>query len=164
MKARRQQAILDLVAAERLGSQQEIRARLEVLGYPATQSTISRDVEELGLARIHDAQGTRYVAPAEVPGGSAAGPASAPLANGHRKLLRNLLQEYAVSFSSSVNLLVITTPPGAANILAEAIDRTGLPDIAGTVAGDNTILVVSREGATGRKVERVLQRIMEGRS
>ena len=61
-RARRRQAIVELISAERLGSQEEIRARLATLGLQATQSTISRDLEELGLARVHDADGVRYVA------------------------------------------------------------------------------------------------------
>ena len=64
-KSKRQQTILSLVSRERLGSQEEIRARLVALGLPATQSTISRDVEELGLARVHDHGGVRYVVPGE---------------------------------------------------------------------------------------------------
>src|SRR6266511_4367923 len=62
-KARRQQAILSLLGRERLGSQEDIRTRLRRMGLPATQSTISRDIEELGLARVHDQEGVRYVVP-----------------------------------------------------------------------------------------------------
>src|SRR5205085_1793877 len=69
VKTRRQQAILSLVSRERLSSQHEIRTRLKELGMDATQSTISRDVEELGLARVHDSEGLRYV----VPGGESNG-------------------------------------------------------------------------------------------
>jgi transcriptional regulator of arginine metabolism len=149
-KAKRQHAILSLVARERLASQEEIRARLRTLGVDATQSTISRDVEELGLARVHDPSGVRYV----VPGESAA---PAPL-----NLLRHSLQEFALSFTRGAGeLLVIRTPPGAAAALGEAIDRSGLSEIAGTIAGDNTILVVPREGGTAHDVECVLTQIME---
>ena len=148
-KPRRQRAILSLVAEERLGSQEEIRSRLRALGLDATQSTISRDVEELGLARVHDHQGLRYVVPGRE--------LSRPVA-----LLRHALGEFAVSFVQGAGgLLVIGTPPGAANALAEAVDRTALPEIAGTVAGDNTILVVPREGWSGAAVEATLRRIRE---
>jgi transcriptional regulator of arginine metabolism len=145
-KAKRQQALLSLVGRERLASQEEIRARLADLGLAATQSTISRDVEELGLARVHDPQGLRYV----VPGGAAAAPPPAAT-------LRHALDEFALTVTRGAGgLLLIRTPPGAANALAEAMDRTALPAIAGTVAGDDTILVVPREGASAADVEAAL--------
>jgi transcriptional regulator of arginine metabolism len=149
-KARRQQLILSLVARERLGSQDEIRARLQYLGLPTTQSTVSRDVEELGLARVHDAEGVRYVVPAE---------GTTP---GAMNLLRRALDEFALSFVRASQLLVVRTPPGAANALAEAIDRANLADVAGTIAGDNTILVVPREGVAVRSVERALRGVQAG--
>ena len=149
-KSKRQQTILSLVSRERLGSQEEIRARLVALGLPATQSTISRDVEELGLARVHDHGGVRYLVPGE---GVSSGPAN---------LLRHALLEFALSFARGAGqLVVIRTPPGAASALGEAIDRSMLADVAGTIAGDNTVLVVPREGATARSVERTLTTIME---
>ena len=85
-RTRRRQAIVELVSGERLGSQEEIRSRLAQLGHQATQSTISRDLEELGLARVHDAEGVRYVMP-EAGTGT---PSSARL--------RRLLAEFAVAF------------------------------------------------------------------
>lgn len=149
LKSRRQQAILLLVGRERLGSQEEIRARLAALGLPATQSTISRDVEELGLARVHDHDGTRYVVPGE-------GGAPVPM-----RLLEHLLDEFALSFTRSDHGLVVRTSPGAAPALAEGIDRAGLEDVAGTIAGDNTILVLGREGVAAATLERSLTQIME---
>ena len=149
VKAKRQQTILSLVGRERLGSQEEIRARLATLGLEATQSTISRDVEELGLARVHDHDGLRYVVPGN-------GAAPVPL-----RLLRRLLDEFALSFTRSDHGLVVRTPPGAASALAEGIDRVDLPEIAGTIAGDNTILILGREGIAAAALERSLKRIME---
>jgi transcriptional regulator of arginine metabolism len=149
-KAKRQQAILGLVQRERLASQGEICARLAYLGIEATQSTISRDIEELGLARVHDAEGVRYVVP-----GAEAGSA-APIG-----LLRRLLDEFALSLVVSSGGLIVRTPPGAAAALAEGIDRVGLAEVAGTIAGDNTILVLPREGVRPRDLERSLTHIME---
>ncbi len=146
-KARRQQTILGLVGRERLSSQDEIRARLRQLGLATTQSTVSRDIEELGLARIHDSDGVRYVVPGE---GVTPGPMN---------LLARALDEFALSFVPANQLLVVRTPPGAANALAEAIDRANLADIAGTIAGDNTILVVPRDGVAARSVERALRKV-----
>jgi transcriptional regulator of arginine metabolism len=148
-KAGRQHAVLQLVAYERLGSQEEIRARLAGLGIEATQSTISRDLEELGLARVHDAEGLRYAVP------------GSPASHGPTLMLRHLLEEFALSFVRSDTGLVIRTPPGAAAALAEGIDRMALAEIAGTIAGDNTILVLGREGVSARRIERALGRLRE---
>jgi transcriptional regulator of arginine metabolism len=151
-KARRQQTILSLVARERLASQEEIRARLRSLGLDATQSTISRDVEDLGLARVHDPLGLRYVVPGQSEG-------SQPTA-----LLRHALREFAISSTRGAGeLLVIRTPPGAANALGEALDRAALSEIAGTIAGDDTILVVPRSGTSSRAVQTVLESITKGK-
>jgi transcriptional regulator of arginine metabolism len=159
VKTKRQQAILTLVERERLASQEEIRTRLAYLGIDATQSTISRDVEELGLARVHDAAGTRYVATvretgeANGSGNGAAGPTA---------LLRRLLDEFALSFVRSGAGLIVRTPPGAAAALAEGIDRVGLDGVAGTIAGDNTILVLGREGVGPARLQDILTTITEG--
>jgi transcriptional regulator of arginine metabolism len=149
VKARRQQTILSLVGRERLASQEEIRARLAMLGLEATQSTISRDVEELGLARVHDHDGVRYVVLGN-------GAAPVPL-----RLLKRLLEEFALSFTRSDHGLVVRTPPGAASALAEGIDRVDLADVAGTIAGDNTILILGREGVAAATLERTFDHIME---
>ena len=150
LKAKRQQAILSLASGERLSSQEEIRSRLAEMGLEATQSTISRDIEELGLARVHAHDGVRYVVPGQ-------GEAPAPL-----RMLKHLLDEFALSFTRADHMLVIRTPPGAAAALAEGIDRGGLAEVAGTIAGDNTILVVGREGLSSETLERTLTQIMEG--
>jgi transcriptional regulator of arginine metabolism len=147
-RARRHQAIVELIDAERLGSQEEIRGRLADLGLQATQSTISRDLEELGLARVHDADGVRYVVP-----GTQAAPSLGPL--------RRLLNEFALTFVRSDVGLIVRTPPGAANVLAEGIDRSGLDTVAGTIAGDNTILVLGREGVGAAALETTLTDLME---
>jgi transcriptional regulator of arginine metabolism len=149
VKAKRQQAILELIVRGRLASQEEIRRRLAGFGLVATQSTISRDVEELGLARVHDAEGVRYVAPGDA--GSF----------GHMGVLRRLLDEFAMSLVPTDSGLIVRTPPGAAAALAEGIDRAGLGDVAGTIAGDNTILIVGREGVKARTLERSFAQIME---
>lgn len=147
VKARRQRAILGLVEGERLGSQGEIRERLASLGIEATQSTISRDIEELGLARIHAEGAVRYVVP-----GAAEGPH--PIG-----LLRRLLDEFAVAVARTSAGVVVRTPPGAAAALAEGIDRAALPEVAGTIAGDNTILILGREGVAPKRLEALLDEI-----
>ena len=151
VKAKRQAAILGLVEHERLASQGEIRERLAGLGIDATQSTISRDIEELGLARVHAGGMVRYVVP-----GTDQGPA--PLG-----LLQRLLDEFALSITRTDAGIVVRTPPGAAAALAEGIDRVALEEVAGTIAGDNTILILGREGVTPSGLEASLIRIREGR-
>lgn len=148
-KAKRHHAILELVAHEQLASQAEIREQLAHLGIDATQSTISRDVEELGLARVHDRDGFRYVVPGSVPW------------QGPTMMLRHLLDEFALSYVRSDSGLLIHTPSGAAAALAEGIDRVGLAEVAGTIAGDNTILILGREGVNARRLERALGRLSE---
>lgn len=156
MKPRRQQVIVDLISKERLSSQFQIRERLADLGIVATQSTISRDIEELGLAKIHDQGGLRYVTPASLILSDGDGNGSGVLAK-----LRRLLQEYVLDMTPSGNLLVVLTPPGAAHLLGEGIDRAQLENVAGTVAGDNTVLVVASEGSHAREVQGALKTIME---
>jgi transcriptional regulator of arginine metabolism len=152
VKRRRQQAILDLVRRESLGSQAAIITRLREQGFEVTQPTVSRDLEELGLVRARDDTGhLRYAQP---------GDAST---NGHGiERLRRVLAEYVLGLEASRNIVVVRTPPGSANTVAQVIDQVGLEDVIGTLAGDDTILVVAREGVRGSTVLRRLQELMEG--
>ena len=150
MKSRRQQAILDLVDRERLGSQGEIRARLASRGIDATQSTISRDIEELGLARVNGRDGMRYVVPGSTNGRTSVGP------------LQRLLDEFALSLVRTDAGLLIRTPPGAAAALAEGLDRASLAEVAGTIAGDDTILILGNEGVRAADLKSLLADIAEG--
>jgi len=148
-RTRRHETIIELVSSERLGSQEEIRARLAELGQEATQSTISRDLEELGLARVHDAQGLRYVVPGS--------PSSVPSLGA----LRRLLNDFALSSVRTDVGLIVRTPPGAANVLAEGIDRARLAEVAGTIAGDNTILIIGPTGVDAAAIETALTNVTE---
>ncbi len=152
VKSRRQTAILDLVDRERLGSQGEIRSRLAARGIEATQSTISRDIEELGLARVHGPEGMRYVVPGGANGRAPVGP------------LKRLLDEFALSLRRTDAGLLVRTPPGAAAALAEGLDRAGLAEVAGTIAGDDTILILGNEGVRAADLESALADITEGRT
>jgi transcriptional regulator of arginine metabolism len=146
MKRQRQQALLDLIRREPIGSQAEIQSRLSTAGHPATQSTISRDLDELGLVRVRDAGGGfRYAEPSEA------------TAHANASRLRMLLQEFLISIEPSGNIALALTPPGAASAVAEAIDHAAIEGVLGTVAGDNTILVVAKEGVTGSTVARRLK-------
>ena len=140
MKRERQRALLELVRTEPLASQDEIATRLEARGFPVTQSTVSRDLDELGLIRFRDPGGRMRYAP---PDGAAPGPA---------RHARALLREFAIDVGHSANLVLVKTPPAGAMPVARSLDAAGIEDILGTVAGDDTIIVVVREGARARDV------------
>jgi len=144
-KAARLGRIVELVREQPIRSQTELLTLLSVDGFDATQATVSRDLEELGAIKVRGVDGgaPQYLIPED------GGPR--PMAGGTGRLGR-LLAELLVSHSSSANLAVLRTPPGAAQFLASAIDRAGLDDVIGTIAGDDTILVVARDGLSGREV------------
>ena len=136
MKARRQSVLLELVDREPLHSQEELRRRLHLRGFDATQATISRDIKELGLVkRAGDGAYQR-------PGVDAANPETALAA------LERAAAEFLRRVDRVQQLVVIRTGPGQAQPIALALDRAQLAEVVGTIAGDDTILVVAR-GARG---------------
>jgi transcriptional regulator of arginine metabolism len=130
----RQQAILELVSERALSTQAEVAAALSDAGFDVVQTTVSRDLAELGLVKVRAPSGRLVYAP---PGASDAD---------RQRALDAALRRYAVGVEAAVALLVVTTPSGYANALAQAVDEAGHPAIAGTVAGDNTIFVAVRDG------------------
>ena len=134
MKARRQTAILELVDREPLHSQEQLRRRLRPRGFDATQATISRDIKELGLVkRAGDGAYQR-------PGADTTDPETALTA------LERATSEFLRRVERVQQLVVIRTGIGQAQPLAIAIDRAQLPEAVGSIAGDDTILVVARDG------------------
>jgi len=147
----RQGVILQLVRERELATQAELARALHELGYDVVQTTVSRDVAELGLRKVRGSNGRLIYAPP----GSADG-------DRFRELAR-ALRRWALAFAASGNIVVVTTPRGYATPLADAMDDAGHPDIIGTVAGENTILVVAREGLTGAELRETLRMYtMEG--
>ena len=146
----RQGAILRLVQDRPLATQEELAEALREVGHDAVQTTISRDIAQLGLVKVRDPAGRLVYA---LPG-------SADL--DRLSELTSALRRWAVSLDSSANLLVIRTPPGHANALARAIDEARLPDVIGTIAGDDTITVIAREGVQAAAVESDLRHHLEG--
>jgi len=136
-KARRQGAILQLVRERRISTQGELVAALREAGHEVVQTTVSRDVHELGLAKVRAPDGRLVYAPSDAP--------DADRLHG----LGPALRRWALTVESSGNLVVVTTPRGYAAPLAYALDDSGHPHILGTVAGENTVLVVAREGVPG---------------
>ena len=136
-KTRRQGAILRLIRERAISTQSEPRTPSGAAGHEVVQTTVSRDVHELGLRKVRTGTGQLAYAPPD-----------APDADGLRAL-GSALRRWALDFQASGNILVILTPRGYAAPLADAIDASGLTDSIGTVAGDNTIIVVAREGVSG---------------
>lgn len=142
-RAGRQARIVALLAAQSVHSQTELAGLLAGEGIDVTQATLSRDLEELGAVKLRGADGGVgvYIVPED-------GSPVRGVAGGTERVTR-LLGDLLVSTDASANLAVLRTPPGAAHYLASAIDRAALPYVVGTVAGDDTILVVAREPMSG---------------
>ncbi len=139
-KAFRQGQILKLISYQQIHTQDEIAQKLAKLGVPATQVTLSRDIRELGLAKTPQGY-QRLAAPA--PGGPT---------------LTTILSEYLLDIREAQQLLVLRTPPGHASTLAAALDRAAWPELAGTIAGDDTVLAIAPDLANARKLKRRLLR------
>lgn len=140
MKRLRQAAILELVEAERIASQEVLRKRLLARGFDVTQATLSRDIKELGLLkRATDGAYQRSDRATEAP------------REFRDQALTRAVADYLVRVEAVGHLLVLRTDPGEAQPLARAIDRASLADVAGTLGGDDTIIVVARspEAAQG---------------
>jgi transcriptional regulator of arginine metabolism len=129
VKEDRQRAILDLVRERPVQTQQELAQALAARGFSATQATISRDVQELGLVRT---------------------------GRGYRVGAVSVASELVLSITQVQFLVVVRTPPGTANLVARAIDESGLEGVAGTLAGDDTIIVVLGNGDAADKLRRFL--------
>jgi transcriptional regulator of arginine metabolism len=130
----RQGAILDLVRERALSTQAEVASALRESGYDVVQTTVSRDIADLGLVEVRAPSGRLVYAP---PGGS----------DGDRlRALGSAMRRYAITVEAAGPIVVVTTPSGYANALAQAVDEAGHPSIAGTIAGDNTIFVATRDG------------------
>lgn len=144
MKARRQSVILDAVQREPVRSQEQLRRRLRAAGFDVTQATLSRDIRELGLVK-GGADGA-YQRPGE----------AAP--NGHtaRAQLQRALAEYLTRVDQVQQMIVLRTGPGQAQLLGVALDRARLPEVVGTIAGDDTILVISPDARRARTLAKKL--------
>ncbi len=136
--------IVSLIRERPVRSQTELAELLSAAGIQVTQATLSRDLEELGAVKLRGTDGgpAAYVVPEE------GRPPLRPAEQAPARLVR-LLRELLTGTDFSGNLVVLRTPPGAAQFLASALDRSGLPEVVGTIAGDDTIIVVARETVGG---------------
>jgi transcriptional regulator of arginine metabolism len=147
----RQAAILDLVAEHVVGSQEELRQLLLSRGMDVTQATLSRDLRDLHLARISEAAGARYILPESL----------AP--DDDKPLLATLLPQLFARVDGVGELIVLHTVASGAQPIAEAIDQEEFPEVLGTIAGDDTILIVTRSPAARMALtERLRQLAGEG--
>jgi transcriptional regulator of arginine metabolism len=155
-KVARQARIIELVAAQPVTSQGELAALLAAEGIAVTQATLSRDLDELNAVKVRSAPGRppAYVVPED---GGAPPPAQLPAVGAPLSRLIRLLGELMVSAEGSANLAVLRTPPGAAHFLASAVDRSGLAEVIGTIAGDDTLLLVARDPAGGSDLAELMR-------
>lgn len=155
-KAARRERVLELVASGAIKSQAELTELLIAEGFLVTQATVSRDLEELGATKVRNAVGLLTYALSQNQGRT------------EDPLLRvgRMAQDLLVSVEASGNIVVLRTPPGGAQLLASAIDRAvvskSMPEILGTVAGDDTVLVITREASGGAATASHILRLAEG--
>jgi transcriptional regulator of arginine metabolism len=149
VKRLRQRAIRQLVSGRPISSQLELVRELRDLGFDVTQATVSRDMNELGLVKVPRADGHVYVAREDV---------ASPSVIVRDERLYRLLSDIPVTVGRSGLILLLTGSPGTANAIAQAIDESSLTDQEGTLAGDNTVLVLF---ADEQRLERWLGRFRE---
>jgi len=145
-KTQRQHRIARLLEQQAVSSQGQLVDLLAADGVVATQATVSRDLEELGAVKVRMGGGEAVYAVPELPKDRIA----------PEDHLRRVLGDWAVEVAHSANLVVVRTPPGSAHVVASALDRAGIPGILGTVAGDDTIVVVTSERVGGARLAREL--------
>jgi len=149
-KSERLLAIRKLIREEKIASQDELLRRLKSNGFKMTQATLSRDLKYLRVSRVHDEEkGNIYYLPDNE-------------ANAQSVPWTNFLQDGLVSFEFAQGLAILRTLPGYASSIASALDSMNIVEIAGTIAGDDTILIIPRDGATREAVIEQLSAVMPG--
>lgn len=149
-RARRLRALADLIRGRALSSQEELTDRLKALGFEVTQATVSRDLEQLGAVKVKRGGILSYALPDQLAG-----------ADWSAGRLQRILQDWALSIEAAGPLIILKTPPGSAHLVASAIDHARLPDIAGTVSGDDTLFVAVRDGFELQALLARLKRMMD---
>lgn len=141
-KAQRQHLISKLLADQAVASQPQLVELLRDEGVAATQATVSRDLDELGAVKVRAPGGETVYAIPEHPADRIA----------PEEHLRRVLADWVADIGASQNLVVVRTPPGSAHVVASALDRAGLDGMLGTVAGDDTVIIVAAEGGVGSEL------------
>ena len=141
-RTQRQHRIIQILEKSAVSNQQQLVEMLASAGVEATQATVSRDLDEIGAVKVRAAGGDSVYAVPDLPKDRVA----------PEEHLRRVLGDWVVEVASSANLVVVRTPPGSAHVVASALDRAGLPEILGTVAGDDTIMVIAVEEVGGTEL------------
>lgn len=148
MKRLRQQQIRDLLATRSIGTQHELAGALRERGFRATQATVSRDVAEMGLIKVSRNGSRAYALPPR---------AGQPETSGDERLAM-LLRDLPIDIRPAGLMLVLRAVPGSAHAIAAALDRTGWPEVCGSIAGDDTVFVACADrGALDRLRKRLLR-------
>ena len=134
-RARRQKLIADMIRSDGVGSQEEVTAKLAGLGIAVTQATVSRDLDQMGAVKVKRGGVLGYALPDQVTESDWAA-----------ARLDRILAEWVRSVEAAGNLVVLKTPPGSAHLVGLAIDQANLPEIAGTICGDDTLFLALRDG------------------
>ncbi len=151
--AARRRELRRILATRTVTTQADLVELLGDAGYAATQATVSRDLAEIGAVKVRDRQGRFSYSLSEAPAPS----------DEFRAALAPVLSQFAVTITPTGSLVVVKTPPGAAQVVASAIDLAGLPGVLGTVAGDDTLLVIGEERVGGWRIAKELEQIGAGR-
>ncbi len=152
MKEHRQRAIRDVVAQRPIRTQLELAAILRDRGFQTTQATVSRDVAELGLVKVTRDGSTVYALPPRLVEAEVSG----------EDRLRTLMDDLPIEIHEAGLLLVIRTLPGSAHAIAAALDRARWPEVAGSIAGDDTVFVACASRGAMQRIRRHFARLSEG--
>ena len=148
-KVQRQHRLARLLEEQPVSNQPQLVDLLTAEGIAATQATVSRDLDELGAVKVRVPGGVSVYAIPELPSDRVA----------PENQLKRVMGEWVVEVAPSANLVVLRTPPGSAHVVASALDRTGIEGSIGTVAGDDTLMVVAAEGTTGENLAVTLRNL-----
>jgi len=152
-RLRRQRVIADLLRGGTIASQEEVTGRLSAAGFAVTQATVSRDLDQLGAVKVKKGGSLRYMLPEEI--------GDSDWAAGR---LGRVLAQWVLSIEGAGPLLVLKTPPGSAHIVGVAFDQARLPEVAGTICGDDTIFVALRDQVDSASLARHLTRLSQEQS
>lgn len=145
MKAKRQALLLEMLEAGQIDSQQSAVELLRQKGIRATQATVSRDLDELGAVKVREASGVKYATMAQ--------------ASQYGASLVQVLRDFVIHRQPSGNMIVLRTPPGHANVVAAALDRSHLEGVLGIVAGDDTLFLCVDERLGGATVLQMIEKL-----
>ncbi|HEY0413074.1 MAG TPA: arginine repressor [Allosphingosinicella sp.] len=147
---RRQRVIAELLRDETIASQEEVTERLSRAGFDVTQATISRDLDQLGAVKVKKGGSLRYRLPEEI------GDSDWAAAR-----LGRILAEWVLAIEPAGNLIVMRTPPGSAHLVGLALDQARLPEVAGTICGDDTLFVACKDGRETERLADALRKLAE---